>query len=458
MSHVWDGNLTRTVDAASTAFACKLKICNLQDQALAVDVKIHGVSASFCGMIASISFFDKRANSRMPNPSWPQGAKDAFNAWLALLPPPTGAGSPGMCAFIYKAVIHSGMTLSNTIYVCCGWVMNKGVVGWYGITEWEIPCSFSIENLVVKGRVGTTAKNNRANVRGINDRLAQYILCAEEETVITCNFGDLTLSRTYTFPEGVGPDNEEMPGTAIVGGSAGQISFVFNIPDAMRTDTDYTVVSDVETSIENKSLISDRINFWYNGTNWTPAWEAPTGTYFHLGVYNDAISLRRFAYGPNPFQRNCAVTLTAQMLGPVRWHISAAQFAIESGFEIEEGVMALSETAKNVMLDSIFQNDIYVSLHNAPPGTEGDGELSENGYFRQLVQFQPASGGLVTNADLVTFGPAVDNAWDNVTYYGFWSSYQGGIFYGFTGMQHPYSVPVDSKAIFTSGSMVVRLL
>jgi len=81
--------------------------------------------------------------------------------------------------------------------------------------------------------------------------------------------------------------------------------------------------------------------------------------------------------------------------------------------------VALSNAAKNAMLDAVLQGSITISLHTADPGATGANELTGGGYARQSATFSLASGGSASNSGTVT--------WTNlpactITHMGIWKS------------------------------------
>ena len=91
--------------------------------------------------------------------------------------------------------------------------------------------------------------------------------------------------------------------------------------------------------------------------------------------------------------------------------------------------MALTDAAKNLMLDALAAAADYVSLHSADPGGTGANEISGGtpAYARQSVSWVGASGGVLTAATQ----PVLDvGAGTTVAYGGLWSDVGGGTFYG----------------------------
>lgn len=91
--------------------------------------------------------------------------------------------------------------------------------------------------------------------------------------------------------------------------------------------------------------------------------------------------------------------------------------------------MALSNSAKNLMLDQLATVAIYASLHTASPGTTGVNEVTGGSpaYARKSITWNSASSGnLDNNANPVFDVPASTT----VSHFGLWSAVTTGTFYG----------------------------
>ena len=89
--------------------------------------------------------------------------------------------------------------------------------------------------------------------------------------------------------------------------------------------------------------------------------------------------------------------------------------------------MPYAVAAKNVMLDQLGTVAVYLSVHDANPGSTGTNEAS--GSVRGAITWNTASGGFKTqsNTPAVT---AIPNAFV-VRYVGLWSASTGGTYYGY---------------------------
>lgn len=95
--------------------------------------------------------------------------------------------------------------------------------------------------------------------------------------------------------------------------------------------------------------------------------------------------------------------------------------------------MALTEAAKNAMLNELGTLAVQVSLHTADPGTTGANECSGGSpaYARQSISWSPAAGGNLDSANTPVFdvlGPA--------THGGLWSA-DGTVFHGGGPLSNP---------------------
>lgn len=90
--------------------------------------------------------------------------------------------------------------------------------------------------------------------------------------------------------------------------------------------------------------------------------------------------------------------------------------------------MGVTEAGLNVQADALATVAGFVSVHSAAAGAGGANEISGNGYARQPVAFDPATGGVATDD-----GSAIDfsgPANQTVAELGLWSAVTGGTFYG----------------------------
>jgi hypothetical protein len=90
--------------------------------------------------------------------------------------------------------------------------------------------------------------------------------------------------------------------------------------------------------------------------------------------------------------------------------------------------MALTNIAKNAMLDELASVATVVSLHTGDPGTTGANELAGGNpaYARQSISWNAAAGGTLTANSQPTFDVPGDNT---VSHFGLWSvggQFQGG--------------------------------
>lgn len=80
--------------------------------------------------------------------------------------------------------------------------------------------------------------------------------------------------------------------------------------------------------------------------------------------------------------------------------------------------MAVSTTAKNMMIDALLQgSQIYISLHTADPVTAGSNEVSGGSYSRAAASFPAASNGQSSNSASVVW---TDLPPTTITHCGWW--------------------------------------
>jgi len=112
--------------------------------------------------------------------------------------------------------------------------------------------------------------------------------------------------------------------------------------------------------------------------------------------------------------------------------------------------------AANAMLTTLAGQALFVSLHSATPGTTGASELSGDGYARQAVTWNAATGQAITNDGDIVFGPA-SAEWAEATYYGLWSAVTGGTFIAGAALADPVTVPNEGSATFIDTTLEMSL-
>ena len=84
-----------------------------------------------------------------------------------------------------------------------------------------------------------------------------------------------------------------------------------------------------------------------------------------------------------------------------------------------------SDYAENATLTSLLGSGAYLALHTADPTDAGTtGELSGDGYARQAITFDTASGGATTSTDAQEFTATAD--WAEVTHFSLWDASTSG--------------------------------
>lgn len=106
--------------------------------------------------------------------------------------------------------------------------------------------------------------------------------------------------------------------------------------------------------------------------------------------------------------------------------------------------MALTNAAKNAMLDQLGTLVAYLSAHTADPGTTGTNEVSGGSYARKAVSWSAAASGSKAMSGTVTINIP---AGTTVGWVGLWSALTGGTFYG--------SDDVASETFGAAGTMTV---
>lgn len=86
-----------------------------------------------------------------------------------------------------------------------------------------------------------------------------------------------------------------------------------------------------------------------------------------------------------------------------------------------------ADAAKNLMLDQLDAQGLFISLHTADPGLTGASEASGGSpaYARQSVTFSAAAGGALDSSNT----PVLDVPAGTYTHFGVWSLATAGTFY-----------------------------
>lgn len=116
-----------------------------------------------------------------------------------------------------------------------------------------------------------------------------------------------------------------------------------------------------------------------------------------------------------------------------------------------------SNTTANSLMTALGASGGFISLHSADPGITGASELSGNGYARQAVTWNAATGQHITNSAPVSFGPASAD-WTAATYVGLWTLASGGAFVAGAALDAPVTVPNLGEASFASANLEFSLV
>jgi hypothetical protein len=114
--------------------------------------------------------------------------------------------------------------------------------------------------------------------------------------------------------------------------------------------------------------------------------------------------------------------------------------------------------------------NIYVSLHTADPGDDGQtaGEVSGNGYARKLHNDWTAAAetgagtsiAFVENGSVITFATASGGNWGTITHAGLWTSLAGTTeadYLGRAELTTPRAIDDGDTASFASGALDIQV-
>lgn len=123
----------------------------------------------------------------------------------------------------------------------------------------------------------------------------------------------------------------------------------------------------------------------------------------------------------------------------------------------------LTPHAKDLALNWLFRSVAvtrpagqFLALHRLPPGDGGNiGEIIASGYGRIAAGFDAPAGGVVRNADDLTFGPAGE-AWPPVNYYSIWDAESDGNCLMTGTFKEKFQVESGESLLFAGGGLVIR--
>jgi hypothetical protein len=100
--------------------------------------------------------------------------------------------------------------------------------------------------------------------------------------------------------------------------------------------------------------------------------------------------------------------------------------------------VALTDAAKNLMLDELATVAVWFSLHDGDPGLTGANEITGGtpAYARQQGVWDSAAAGVLGLAGDETFDVPASA---DVTHFGVWSAVSAGTFYGGAELSAPES-------------------
>lgn len=116
--------------------------------------------------------------------------------------------------------------------------------------------------------------------------------------------------------------------------------------------------------------------------------------------------------------------------------------------------MGYAEDVRNAQLDLLdagaAKEATHLSLHTADPGGSGANEVTGGSYARQLITWNPASGGQKTIVGTPVFQVP---AGTTITHFGLWSAVSGGSWRG--GEELPTGETYGSPGTYTADSLTI---
>lgn len=112
--------------------------------------------------------------------------------------------------------------------------------------------------------------------------------------------------------------------------------------------------------------------------------------------------------------------------------------------------MPLGDAGKHAMLDGLAAVATRVSLHTGNPGTTGTSEVVGGSYARQLITWNPASGGELDDSNQPVFDVP---AGTTVTHFGLWTT--GGTYLGGDALSAPETFATAGTYTLTDADVTV---
>ena len=106
--------------------------------------------------------------------------------------------------------------------------------------------------------------------------------------------------------------------------------------------------------------------------------------------------------------------------------------------------MALTDAARDAMLDHLDTLVSHISAHTADPGSSGTSEVAGGSYAWQALNFAAAASGNLdsSNTPVIPIPAGI-----TITHLGLWSAISGGTFYG--------SADITDEAFASAGNYTV---
>lgn len=107
--------------------------------------------------------------------------------------------------------------------------------------------------------------------------------------------------------------------------------------------------------------------------------------------------------------------------------------------------MALTNDAKNAMLDELATLAVKASLHTADPTTVGDNEVTGGSYAKQSLTWNAAASGALDSSNQPQFDVPSGTT---ITHYGLWDN-AGTTFYGGDALENQETFTGDGTYTLT---------
>ena len=116
--------------------------------------------------------------------------------------------------------------------------------------------------------------------------------------------------------------------------------------------------------------------------------------------------------------------------------------------------MANSRFLRAVLMQAFIDRSLFLALHAADPGEGGAGELTGQGYVRQVIRPIDVSEGVISNGDTLRFENLPEGT---MTHFGVWDAERSGHFLMGGPLLEPKRALAGNAVQWDEGECVLRI-